>query len=93
MIGGNFVAEDKMKARTIVEIFGQKYTVIGTEASSHIRSVAAMVDEKMRDIQQYNAVLDTKQLAVLTAVNLMNEYLKTKEELEKLQQQIRKEDK
>ncbi|RXY98222.1 cell division protein ZapA [Fictibacillus sp. S7] len=86
------MAEENMRERTIVEIFGQKYTVMGTETSSHIRSVAAMVDEKMRDIQQYNAVLDTKQLAVLTAVNIMNEYLKTKEELEKLQQQIRKED-
>ncbi|WP_139168394.1 cell division protein ZapA [Fictibacillus solisalsi] len=92
MNGGNFVAEENKRERTIVEIFGQKYTVMGTETSSHIRSVAAMVDEKMRDIQQYNAVLDTKQLAVLTAVNIMNEYLKTKEELEKLQQQIRKED-
>ncbi|SDM88653.1 cell division protein ZapA [Fictibacillus solisalsi] len=86
------MAEENKRERTIVEIFGQKYTVMGTETSSHIRSVAAMVDEKMRDIQQYNAVLDTKQLAVLTAVNIMNEYLKTKEELEKLQQQIRKED-
>ncbi|EIT85417.1 cell division protein ZapA [Fictibacillus macauensis ZFHKF-1] len=86
------MAEEIAKSRTTVEIFGQKYTIIGTETSSHVRSVAAMVDEKMRDFQQYNAVLDTKQLAVLTAVNIMNDYLKTKEELEKLQLQIRKED-
>jgi cell division protein ZapA len=46
----------------------------------------------MREIQSHNRFLDTKQLAVLTAVNTMSEYLKIKEELKKLQQRIGKEE-
>ncbi|MGC4376164.1 cell division protein ZapA [Fictibacillus sp. Mic-4] len=86
------MAEEKKKTRTTVDIYGQTYTIVGTETSSHIRSVAAMVDRKMREIQSFNSYLDTKQLAVLTAVNIMNEYLKSKEELEKLQEKIKDED-
>ena len=40
-----------------------------------------MVDEKMREISASNPSLDTNKLAVLTAINAVNDYLKTKEKL------------
>ncbi|MFC0187942.1 cell division protein ZapA [Fictibacillus aquaticus] len=86
------MAEDKKKTRTTVEIYGHPYTISGTETSTHIRLVAHKVDEKMREIQMHNRFLDTKQIAVLAAVNTMNEYLKIKEELKKLQQHLRNEE-
>lgn len=73
------------KSRTTVDIYGKSYTIIGTESTSHVRHVTNLVDEKMRDIHDVNQSLDTTKLAVLTAVNTMNDYIKLKEEIEVLQ--------
>lgn len=70
------------KNRTSVDIYGQQYVIVGTENSSHIRLVASIVDDKMREISSKNPSLDTSKLAVLTAVNAVNDYLKLKEQLE-----------
>lgn len=34
------------KNRVTVDIYGQKYTIVGPESKSHIRHVAEMVDQK-----------------------------------------------
>jgi len=65
---------------------------MGNEPASHVRLVASLVDQKMRDIQEANNHLDTTMLAVLTAVNTMNDYLKLKEKYTALQEQKKKED-
>lgn len=79
------------KNRTTVEIYGQSYIILGTESPSHIRYVASLVDEKMREIGSKNPSLDVSKLAVLTAVNAVNDYVKIKEQLEQLQDQLKKE--
>jgi len=61
----------------------------GYEPAGHMRLVATMVDDKMREIQSANPSLDTAKLAVLTAVNTMHDYLKVKEQLEELEQQLK----
>ncbi|WP_284139781.1 MULTISPECIES: cell division protein ZapA [unclassified Virgibacillus] len=68
------------KTRITVEIHNRPYTIVGSESSSHVRLVASLVDQKMREIQEMNRQLDTSSLAVLTAVNAMNDYLKLKED-------------
>ncbi|WP_407269131.1 cell division protein ZapA [Radiobacillus sp. PE A8.2] len=68
------------KTRTTVDIYGKSYTIIGQEPAHHVRMVASLVDQKMREIYDANQKLDTNKLAVLTAVNTMNDYLKLKEE-------------
>ncbi len=80
------------KNRTTVDIYGQQYTIIGTESSSHVRLVASMVDEKMREISSKNPSLDVNKLAVLTAVNAVNDYIKIKDQLEQLQKELKKEE-
>lgn len=82
----------KEKNRTTVEIYNRTYTIMGEEPASHIRLVASLVDQKMRDIQEANPHLDTTMLAVLTAVNTMNDYLKLKDQYEELQTQKKKEE-
>jgi cell division protein ZapA len=76
---------EPQKNRTIVDIFGQQYIIIGSESASHIRLVASMVDEKMREISSSAPSLDKSKLAVLTAVNAVNDYLKIKDRLEQLE--------
>ncbi len=81
---------DAQKTRTTVDIYGQQYIIVGTESSSHVRLVASMVDEKMREISSKNPSLDTSKLAVLTAVNAVNDYLKLKDQLEKLEGELKR---
>ncbi len=73
------------KSRTTVDIYGRSYTIVGNEKSDQIRHVANLVDGKMREIHAVNKSLDTTNLAVLTAVNTMNDYIKLKEDFEVLQ--------
>ncbi|WP_099158707.1 cell division protein ZapA [Virgibacillus ndiopensis] len=82
------------KTRITVDIHNRSYTIVGTEPAHHVRLVASLVDQKMHEIQEMNKNLDTTKLAVLTAVNTMNDYLKLKEEYAKLLGSInQKEDK
>ncbi|MFO1443957.1 cell division protein ZapA [Bacillus sp. Bva_UNVM-123] len=78
------------KKRTTVDIYGQQYIIIGTESQSQIRLVASMVDEKMREISSKNPYLDSGKLAVLTAVNVVNDYLKALDEVERLENELKR---
>ncbi|MFJ7744308.1 cell division protein ZapA [Peribacillus sp. NPDC097295] len=82
---------DDKRNKTTVDIYGQPYTIVGTESASHMRLVASMVDEKMREIGMKNPYLDTSKLAVLTAVNTIHEYIKLKDELDQLQLELKRE--
>ncbi|TFD92541.1 cell division protein ZapA [Jeotgalibacillus sp. R-1-5s-1] len=78
------------KNRINVDIYGQSYSIVGSESTSHIRLVASMVDDKMREISSINPSLDTSKLAVLTAVNAVHDFLKLKEEIEELENELKK---
>ncbi|QOR65751.1 cell division protein ZapA [Cytobacillus suaedae] len=79
------------KTKTTVDIYGQQYSIVGTESTSHIRLVASLVDDKMREISAKNPYLDINKIAVLTAVNTVNDYLKLKEKVEELEKQVKNE--
>jgi cell division protein ZapA len=81
---------DTKKTRTTVDIYGQQYTIVGTESTSHVRLVASLVDDKMREISSVNPILDINKLAVLTAVNAVNDYLKVKDRVERLEAEIQR---
>jgi cell division protein ZapA len=70
----DFLVSRQDKTRATVDIFGQQYSIVGSESTSHIRLVASIVDEKMREISTKNPSLDINKLAVLTAVNAVHEY-------------------
>lgn len=81
---------DTKKNKSTVDIYGQQYTIVGTESTSHIRLIASMVDDKMREIGSANPSLDTSKLAVLTAVNAVNDYIKLKDRVESLEAEIKR---
>ncbi|MCA0147366.1 MULTISPECIES: cell division protein ZapA [Rossellomorea] len=81
---------EEQKNRTTVDIYGQQYTIVGTESTSQIRYVCSKVDDKMREINSMNPSLDTSRLAVLTAVNAVNDYLKLQEKFEELEREIKR---
>ncbi|MDA8354541.1 MAG: cell division protein ZapA [Firmicutes bacterium] len=72
------------KNRHSVDIYGQTYHIIGNASPGYIREVANRVDENMRGIAASNPRLDTTKLAVLSAVNITDAYLKLKQEHEEI---------
>ena len=89
LVGGLFLAEQE-KNRISVDIYGQTYKIVGTESTGHMRLVASIVDDKMREISANNPTLDNVKLAVLTAVNTVHDHLKLKEQVEELEEQLKK---
>jgi|UPI000688EF35 cell division protein ZapA len=85
------VTHNSKKTRVTVEIRNRSYTIVGDEDASHVRLVASLVDQKMREIHELNPSLDTAALAVLTAINSMNDYLTLKEDYATLLGSIKKE--
>lgn len=79
---------DSQRKRTTVDIYGQQYVIVGSESTSHVRLIASIVDDKMREISSKNPSLDINKLAVLTAVNAVNDYLKMKDKAERLEAEI-----
>lgn len=77
--------ENTDKNRTTVEIYGTQYVIVGKESKEHIQLIASMVDEKMREIKSKNPSLNISKIAVLTALNAVNDYIKIKNELEMLE--------
>jgi cell division protein ZapA len=86
------VAKDDDNNRTTVQIYGQEYRIVGAQGATHVHKVAKIVDQKMREIKQKSAALDAKQLAVLTAVNIVSEHLQLQEDYNRLLQKQKKED-
>lgn len=76
------MGEEKDKRKTTVTINGQNYVISGKTHISHIVEVASFVDEKMKEMRKVNPYLDKTQLAVLTAVNICDEYLRLKKQVE-----------
>ncbi|CCO07262.1 cell division protein ZapA [Desulforamulus hydrothermalis] len=74
--------------RVEVEIFGEYYTLKGNESPEYMIKVAQIVDKKMYEISQRNTRLSANKLAVLTAVNLVDELLKLQEQYNNLLQMM-----
>ncbi len=74
--------------RVEVEIFGEYYTLKGNEPPEYMVTVAEIVNKKMAEISQRNRKLSTNKVAVLTAVNLVDELLKLQEQYNNLLQMM-----
>ncbi|SDX55308.1 cell division protein ZapA [Marininema mesophilum] len=72
------------KNKQSVEIYGQKYHIVGKASPGYMRDVARQVDDNMRHIAEGNPRLDTTKLAVLSAVNITDAYVKLKQEYEEI---------
>jgi len=61
---------------------GNNYDIKSDASAEIIKRVASHVDETMIKIRKAGPYLDRNQIQVLTAMDLAEEYLKTKDELE-----------
>ena len=77
-----------MENKITISICGQEYTFAAEETPSYMQKVAAMVDAKMGEILKASHVSRTD-AAVLTAVNLADEFLKNQGTAENLRAQLK----
>jgi cell division protein ZapA len=82
------VVETLDKVKTIVNIGGKEYTVAGVESAEYIHRVAICVNQKMAELKKGNEQLNNTLLAVLTAINIADDYLKIKDENEELKRYL-----
>ncbi|MGP1569555.1 MAG: cell division protein ZapA [Eubacteriales bacterium] len=76
--------------RVSVKIFGQNYIIVGSKETQEIVEIAAYVDKKMREISEAVPDMQRQTMAVLSAVNLADEYFTTVAELKKLSERFQK---
>ncbi|MCL6610568.1 MAG: cell division protein ZapA [Peptococcaceae bacterium] len=66
--------------RVEVVINGETYILKGTETPEYMESLASDLNRRLSEIQGMNPRLSTYQTAVLTALNILDEYTKLKGE-------------
>lgn len=70
--------------KVTVNIYGQEYTIAGGDTQEKVIKVAAHVDSRMREIGDAVNALSTTDVAVLSAVNISNDYFTCKEKLQEV---------
>lgn len=64
------------KVRTTVHIGGQRYSLSGMDSEEYMHRVAIHVDRMMQKVKRHNNDLPNNMIAVLTAINIADEYLR-----------------
>lgn len=76
------------KNKIVVNIMSKDYTLISDDSIEHMETVAEFVKKKIGDIKSKNRKLNTTTLAVLTALNIADEYFKILEYNEELEKRV-----
>jgi cell division protein ZapA len=85
-------------------VCGKEYTLMGVESEEYIQKIGLYIDKKMNEITRVNSKLSTSMAAVLTAINVADDYFKshesevglkkelnrTNEELESLKEELKR---
>jgi cell division protein ZapA (FtsZ GTPase activity inhibitor) len=65
---------EEMETRTVrVNIFDQIYSLRSPKGEEHIRQIAQVVDERMRQISAHTTTFELSRIAVLAALNIADE--------------------
>ena len=75
------------KIKTTVRIAGRDYAISSYDSEAYVQNVAAWVDRRMRELNQ-TARLPGGQLAVLTAINAVDDMMKSREENRRLKREL-----
>lgn len=77
-----------MANRVTVNICGEDYTLVAEENTAYMEQVAALADKKMGEVIA-GAKVGRSDAAVLAAVNLADELLKSEQAAENLRRQVK----
>lgn len=78
-----------MKRSLAVNIAGQRYVLRSDEDDHYVRRLAGLVDERFRKIERSTRQVSTHAIAMLTALQLADEFLKEKQRRADLREEVR----
>ena len=78
-----------MKRSVSVQIAGARYSLKTDEDERWVKSIAAFVDARMRDVQKGTRTVDTQAVAVLTALQVAEELFAERRGTRELRKSIR----
>jgi len=73
---------------TTVTIFNQTFRVRSGDNPEYVHELARYVDEKMSELAEQTLTVDTLKLAILAALNIADDYISTREELEQFERRV-----
>ena len=71
-----------------VIINNTEYTLVTPEKPEYVQRVAILVDKKIAEITEVNPHLSTAMTAMLSAINLADDFLKNKDSADNLRNQV-----
>ena len=77
---------EKNKVRVIIN--GSEYTLVTSEPAEYVQTVAIRVDRKLKEIKKEAPQLTNSMAALLTAINLSDEYIKLEDATDNLRKQV-----
>ena len=75
------------KQRTVVRVAGKEYTLSSSDPTEHVRRVGVYVDRKIQEIEAASH-LPSNMVAVLAALNIADELLKSHDENTRLRREL-----
>ena len=78
------------KTTVVVNIFGREYPIRAEADAEYIREVALYVDTKMREVADRIPLRSTAKVAILVALNVVDELFKERSEREAMLERIDK---
>lgn len=80
--------EEKNKIEVLIG--GKVYTIVGEEGPEYMQRIARYIDLKMEELGQAESIkrLSTSSMAVLTSINVADDYFKLLEELDNAHKQL-----
>ncbi len=70
--------------KVIVKIDGVEYPMVGDKSEQHMISVAKFVDDEMQNVKEAGPKLSTTQIAIVTALNVMDKLVEGSSENDQL---------
>ncbi len=75
------------KRKTVVRVAGKDYTIASIDPPEHVQRVGVYVDRKMQEIETASH-LPTHMVAILSALNIADELLKSHDENTRLRREL-----
>lgn len=73
---------------TTVTIFNQTFRVRSGDDPEYVQKLATHVDQRMSKLAEQTLTVDTLKIAILAALNIADDYVTTREELEQFERQV-----
>ena len=73
---------------TTVTIFNQTFRVRSGDNPEYVQELASYVDGKMSEVAEQTLTVDTLKIAILAALNIADDYLSTRQELEQFERRV-----